>query len=219
MNAKVTAHEEAIKNMLVERYLLGELSEDERDAFEAHFFDCPVCFDQIKSGTEFVSYLQRIGVEEEPASSRHGIPSRLFHPAFTMTIAAMFLCAFGFNLYQHSEIHRYQTPEVISVVTLQSASRGEKRVVTASRKGNFELRVLFQPNPDLTSWKAAVVKDSGKEVVALPISDPQTNELQLRFNTEPFSSGSYKLIIQGVDRTKNSLETVNEYPFDLQIKD
>lgn len=219
MNAKMTDHEEAMKNMMVERYLLGELSESERDAFEAHFFDCPVCFEQIKCGTEFVSYLHRAGIEEEPAAKWHGIPNQFFRPAFTMAFAAMFLCAFGFNLYQHSEIRHYQAPEVISVVTLQSASRGEKRTVIASRKGNFDLRVLFQPNPELTSWKARVVNDSGKEIVAIPISDPQTNELQIKFNSGPFSEGGYKLIIQGVDRTQNRVETVGEYLFNLQIKD
>src|ERR1700756_131192 len=113
MNMHTTDHEEAIKNMLVERYLLGELSESERDAFEAHFFDCPICFEQIKCGTEFVSYLHRVGIEEEPVARWHGIPSQFFRPAFTMAFAALFLCAFGFNLYQRSEIHRYQAPEVI----------------------------------------------------------------------------------------------------------
>ena len=50
MNAKVIDHQEAIKNMMAERYLLRELSENERDAYEAHLFDCQACFEQVKAG-------------------------------------------------------------------------------------------------------------------------------------------------------------------------
>ena len=33
-------HSEAVQLMATERYLLGELSPDQREAFEEHFFEC-----------------------------------------------------------------------------------------------------------------------------------------------------------------------------------
>ena len=62
-------HEEAIKNLAAERYLLGELTESDREAYEEHLFSCPACFEQVKAGTEFVGHLRRIGVEEAAAGA------------------------------------------------------------------------------------------------------------------------------------------------------
>ena len=33
---------------IVERYILGEMDEDRRSAFEQHFFTCPSCFEELK---------------------------------------------------------------------------------------------------------------------------------------------------------------------------
>lgn len=63
MTARIMEHDEAIKNLTAERYLLGELNVSDRDAYEAHLFSCPACFEQVKAGSEFVGHLRRIGVE------------------------------------------------------------------------------------------------------------------------------------------------------------
>ena len=34
--------------MAAERYLLGELTDAERDQFEEHFFDCSACADDVR---------------------------------------------------------------------------------------------------------------------------------------------------------------------------
>lgn len=46
-------HERAIRDRIAERYLLGDLPAAERDAFEAHFFDCPSCAEDVRSGLIF----------------------------------------------------------------------------------------------------------------------------------------------------------------------
>jgi hypothetical protein len=43
-------HDEAVKTLATERYLLGEMPDGERDAFEEHFFDCPDCADDVRAG-------------------------------------------------------------------------------------------------------------------------------------------------------------------------
>ena len=40
-------HEEAMKAQTTERYLLGDLPENERDAFEEHYFECAICADEV----------------------------------------------------------------------------------------------------------------------------------------------------------------------------
>src|SRR5689334_1851726 len=43
-------HAEATKTFASERYLLGEMSAQERDAFEDHFFSCTECAEDVRSG-------------------------------------------------------------------------------------------------------------------------------------------------------------------------
>ena len=46
-------HEEATRIRAAERYVLGELSDGERDRFEDHFFDCPFCAEDARTGAIF----------------------------------------------------------------------------------------------------------------------------------------------------------------------
>jgi anti-sigma factor RsiW len=41
-------HTEAVRSSAAERYLLNELSEPERFAFEDHYFDCPECAEEVR---------------------------------------------------------------------------------------------------------------------------------------------------------------------------
>ncbi len=42
-------HEHAVNTMASERYLLEEMSELERHAFEEHFFSCPDCAEDLRT--------------------------------------------------------------------------------------------------------------------------------------------------------------------------
>src|SRR5215472_14855904 len=115
MNAKVIDHEQAIKNMMAERYLLGELTDAERDAYEAHLFDCQVCFAQVKTGTEFVGHIKRIGEEEhvravaQPVGWLATLKAGFRQPVAAFAFA---LCAFAIalNVYQYNELSRTKGP-------------------------------------------------------------------------------------------------------------
>jgi hypothetical protein len=41
-------HDEAIKSLAAERYILGDLDKAEHDAFEEHFFDCTECTADVR---------------------------------------------------------------------------------------------------------------------------------------------------------------------------
>ena len=77
MNARIINHDDAIKDLMAERYLLGELNTDERDAYEEHLFSCNACFEQVKAGTEFVSHLRHIDTQHPQAPLAPGFMSRV----------------------------------------------------------------------------------------------------------------------------------------------
>lgn len=53
-------HDTAIRIYAVERYFLCELSEAERDAYEAHFFSCGACSEQVRLVFELIRAGQEI---------------------------------------------------------------------------------------------------------------------------------------------------------------
>jgi hypothetical protein len=83
-------HEVANKTQAVDRYLLGEMPLEERDAFEEHYFACQDCAEQVRAGASLTSDLKRV--------LREGIPARktpwaswLRWPVLAPACAAMFL--------------------------------------------------------------------------------------------------------------------------------
>ena len=51
-------HEEAVVTNAVEGYWLNDLSEADKEAFEAHMFDCPICADQRRLVSELQESLK-----------------------------------------------------------------------------------------------------------------------------------------------------------------
>src|ERR1700720_2855649 len=47
-------HQDAVQEMAVERYLLGELTGASLDNFEEHLFECSECTGDVKSGATFI---------------------------------------------------------------------------------------------------------------------------------------------------------------------
>lgn len=220
MSAQMIDHQEAIKNLMAERYLLGELNAGEREAYEEHLFSCDSCFEQVKAGTEFVGHLRQIGTEETAAQPSPGqMIHRALRPSPALAFAIMFLCLAGISARQAVIIHRMNAPELVTVVTVTPASRTLVNPLTAPRQGNFELRGVFQPNPKLQSYRARVVTGSGKEVASVAIKNPENGEFQVRVNADLFRDGDYVLMVQATDKTTGSTTAIEQRPFKLQLQD
>src|ERR687898_536838 len=54
-------HEHAVQTMASERYLLEEMSELERHAFEEHFFSCADCADEMRTIEAMRAEMRREG--------------------------------------------------------------------------------------------------------------------------------------------------------------
>lgn len=62
--SSVMDHEAAEKTSAVERYLLGEFGPEDQAAFEAHFFDCPACAEEVRTGVIFFENGKSLVIEE-----------------------------------------------------------------------------------------------------------------------------------------------------------
>lgn len=65
-------HAYAEEHGLVDAYLADRLSESERDAFEAHYFACAACLEQLETANDFREGMRDVAAEET-ARARFGL--------------------------------------------------------------------------------------------------------------------------------------------------
>src|SRR5947207_15968254 len=57
-------HETALRTSATERYFLGELTGQDRDGFEEHFFMCPECAEDLRALTVFAANAKAVFRQE-----------------------------------------------------------------------------------------------------------------------------------------------------------
>ena len=208
--------------MMAERYLLGELNEGERDAFEEHLFECSECFEQVKSGTEFINSLKEIGIEEAAAVPSGWRPAigQWFRPKSAQILGLLFVGVASLSVYQGLLLRQANLPEIVSVQTLHPDARdGSGSAILASKQGAFELRLVFQPDTISSVGRIQIMDEAGKEITAVPVHDLHRGELQVRFSAGKFHDGKYLLVLKAMDPATGSEKLLNQYPFELKLQD
>lgn len=220
----IMTHEQAVRSQAVERYVLGELSEEQSAAFESHYFDCPSCFEQIKLSGEFLRHAHEVlDPEPEPGFLSAGWLGRLlgdFRPPAMAFVTAMFLCAVGIGFYQHVIIGKLKAPRVESRYTLSGASRGgPAQALQVSRDAALSLRLDVSPSTAYSSYRAQIVSESGKVEYSLPIpGGPTDDSVVVSMAAGSLEAGKYQLVIYGIG-TDGAQSQIAEGSFDLRFAD
>ena len=135
-------HKTAVETMAAERYLLDEMRGAERDAFEEHFFDCPQCADEVRTGG-----IVRDGIRAgliTPRGTASAAKKLPWRPAIAIPWAAAATLAI---VAGYESLHAPSTsngaPLALAPVTLRPASRGDDAVVTAGPGGAVTLAVAL----------------------------------------------------------------------------
>src|ERR1051326_5153593 len=88
-------HQVASKNHAVERYLLGEMPSEERDAFEEHYFTCAQCAQDLRSASQLIGEVKGALREALPARKRSfpgwlsWLRPQILAPAFAAIVLAV----------------------------------------------------------------------------------------------------------------------------------
>jgi hypothetical protein len=117
-------HEHAVQTMASERYLLEEMSELERHAFEEHFFSCADCADEMRTIEAMRAELRREG-QAAPLPFQRRQPIR-WTVAAPWAAAASLALVVGYQSLSLPADRAY----AVEPVTLRAASRGEDTIVT-----------------------------------------------------------------------------------------
>lgn len=224
MSTRMINHDEAVKDLMAERYLLGELNTADREAYEQHFFSCDACFEQVKVGTEFVTHLRHIGTEDPQAPVVPGFMSRLMANArqpLTITMFGFLVFASGLAIRQSSEISHLKEPraEIRSVLTGIAHGSSDANLIKVSRNSALSLNVEYMPKGEFISYRAQILSSSGKALHAVALPETQVGTTaSIALPADALRPGQYSIVVFG-RRSDGTQEEVGRGVFELQFTD
>jgi hypothetical protein len=204
-------HAEAIAMGAAEKYLLDELSGEERSQYEEHFFDCAVCAEDLKAAVIFVENAKTV-LRDEPKERRDASMSPrpwwgLFWPLPAGAMAAGALLVGGLA-YQsmvvvpslRSELSRAQAPQAAGWHFL-SISRAEPQVIVVSRDQRMLGLTLSKSSDRSFPRYRREVRDARDRVVESAVvgGPSKGEELQVLLPVVHLPSGSYVVALAGLE--------------------
>jgi hypothetical protein len=224
-------HLEAKRLHAAEKYVLGELSADQRDAYEEHYFDCAECAEDVKATLTFVTAGREV-FREEPAPvapkelAPHSRWTSWFRPMIAIPAMAVLLLAIGYY-------SRTSKPQ-IGVITapgqtiLSSPSFGlrggdrlenEKTVVQVHGNDSLQLHFDFVPSQvqNFSSYTGEL-RDSASRVLLqfdIPL-DRVNKEVNLIVPSGLLRPGDYTLTVFGRESSSAAKISVAKFSFAVQ---
>lgn len=227
-------HNYAIENHVAEGYLLDDLDEAERDAYEDHYFGCTKCAEEVELVSEFMDTAKQVIREEmkpEPeAISAHSAVSwfrRHMTPMLQpLPAAACLLLTFGVIAYQYRIINRQTHPPIATLVTEipLTSSHATTDVITRLRGEPVVLKFAIHASEaeNFSSYDIEILTNSGARKASLSIPTAQANDPQrIKLETGDLESGRYFLVIRGVNsnQTESGIKgEVERFPFELKLQ-
>jgi hypothetical protein len=209
-------HLEAVKTMAAERYLLRELSNEEIDAFEDHYFDCTECSQAVVDGTMVLdngrSLVRQERRRRQPATRRwmpvaaagllgavalYTAPMAMRVPALTAQV----------NSYAASEAKAGN--DVLSVVSDPHAAErsGPETLRWKADAYNTCFLTVVDTNPSFVRYETEIVDTTGKPKGRVPLSVEQVRN-PVFLAIRPLHAGQYSLVVEGIssDGTRVQVE-------------
>lgn len=223
-------HDEAMRQMMVERYLLGELAPDAQEAFEEHFFSCQECAFDVRSAAAFIDHTKAMLATpaHEPALAkserREAGRWAWFRPAISVPVMALLVLIL---LYQglievpkaRREAAQGTTAQILPALSLiNAATRGGNRAELTVQHGEpFLLFVDVPTQPQFVSYTAEMYDPAGQAVWSLPVtSEAAKDTVSIRIPGQQVP-GMYSLQVRGVESSGKTTE-VGRFPFELQFQ-
>ena len=208
-------HQVAVRDKVAERYLLGELNDTDREAFEEHYFVCESCAEDVRHGAGFISAARAVLRDEARAPAKaEGTRTRkwwdwLWNPMPAYGLAAVLALV---AVVQRSTLPPAFHPQFISTVDLRPATRGAAQVIFV-REGQQMIQVTAAVPAEaayvctLTDARNSVVAEMETPVLQKP-------EVSLLIPAEHIGPGRYRLAVRG--RGEPAKTYNEEFEFEIQ---
>jgi len=208
-------HDNAIKTMAAERYILDEIEPTERDAFEEHFFDCSVCADDVRDSAKFAA-----GVRTSDA--RVKVPAVGRFNWWATAAASVFAAALGYQslvvipqMRMASHTHTPAAPvmRLAEAHPLEPQSRGTNEPIRVRRDEPVLFNVAIASNDPHAVYVCEFLDAANHSLASVRVPREAANDpVPLVVAPGVLSSGNYKLVIRGGDRE------IAAYPFTMEVR-
>ena len=195
-------HQQAIKIHAAERYLLEELSEEERESFEDHYFSCPECADEVKAAYIFADSAKAV-MADWPAPRAERKAFNFFEWLRPVLVPAMAVLLLGVTVYQsvlviprlERQLETATSPRALPSVVARAATRGEPAVVELSPNDQFVQVILdINTTQPVSSYSSQVYDESGKLRFSIPAAVPSGGgSLNLLLPASELKPGRYTI--------------------------
>ena len=225
-------HQDALREMAVERYLLDELSGASLDRFEEHLFDCQECAADVKIGTTFINgardelrLSKRVAAHEVERAPRW--TSWFTNPWILAPALAACLLVLVFQTFvvlPRAKLEVAQAPAVVNRLVLANAGpRGDSiPEIVAPEHGTFVISTDIPTSGGFSSYRCTLYAPDGSLVWQTAISPEQARDaLLINMPTAKVEEGLNVLLIQGIpvgDSSSNKAVDVARYSFRVKIQ-
>lgn len=205
-------HATSIQTKAPERYLLGELLPDERDAFEKHYFECPECAGDIYSGQVLAESAHAVFHDEPapfaprsrpPAWTRWG--SWFHFPASVPMAAALALLTI--TVYQNAVLYPglrraaavASMPGILPSAVLVPSARSAMPSISIPTSAPFlQLSLALPPATTAGRYDCELRDGFGHVLWTVPVSlDHSTDDINLLVPSGQLENGAYEVILRG----------------------
>jgi Putative zinc-finger len=227
-------HRDAVQEMAVERYLLGELTGASLDNFEEHLFECSECTADVKSGATFIDgartelgFPRRVAipqVERAPRWTSWFTSPWVLGPALAACLLVLSFQTFVLQPRMKLEVARAQAPAVLNPLVLANAgARGDSvPEIAAPEHGSFVISLDVPTAGGFSSYRCSLNAPDGSLLWQTTISPEQARDaLLINMPTDKVKEGLNTFVIQGLSAGGSSggrLEDLARYRFRVRIQ-
>lgn len=202
----MTDHDACVRQRMAERYILGELAPADRAAFEAHYFACEECADEVRVGFELRENVRSIFAEEERKQRwRSWVP-------LAACIALLFVTGlqnFVVLPKLRKQIAGLHQAQVLAATVVAPASRGAAPDAEVSAARIFvPISLAVGAVPSAERYECELRSAAGKLLETIPAArmEPDSN-LTLLIPSGEVAPGRYEVVVFAVNgRSRIPLE-------------
>ena len=201
-------HNEALQCQACEKYLLGELSPAERDAFEEHYFSCAECAIQLRSAADFLGASREILAANPVQQNKPDAapaPRRWFswfmQPAFAVPALALLLLVIGYqNFVTIPGYKQAAAPRVLPMHSLITANTlGDESlhfIVPADQP--FGLYVDAPYDPAYSTYLLTLLAPSSAATPLRSLNAAEAQKTQIIAINPGRQAGKYTIVVSGL---------------------
>lgn len=219
-------HETAIRTNAVDRYLLGDLSTDERQEFEEHFFSCGECSEDLHAGAILVDNSRALLREEflDPVPASPGATPH--HPGWSLRwsyfpLAASFALAAVVG-YQNLKVipeYRHEMAANVGAVApphfdLRPAVRGAVSAISLAKGTRFFEIQAEEVEPAAGGYDCSVEDAQGRVRARFRAPGVASGDkLNVLMDSRQIAPGQHMLVVH---RAADGTE-IGRYPFSVEV--